>query len=221
MVKVTMYKSRASYNRAKKRAGKVATIKDVKRLIKEDEELKFFDTALSFNFDRTGEIPATGQLALIPQGDTQSTREGRQAVIKSVQIRGDIFMDPGAAANGVDIAYLYLVHDRQANSEAASITDVFTSANMESNLLNLNNDKRFRILKKWVIPLNSGAGVDAAYNGVVRTIEFYRKVNIKMDFSSTTGAITEITQNNIFLMAGALGDDITSFTGSCRLRFVG
>jgi len=30
-------------------------------------ELKFLDTALSFNFDTTLEVPATGQLTLIPQ----------------------------------------------------------------------------------------------------------------------------------------------------------
>jgi len=53
-------------------------------------ELKFFDTAVSFDFDSTLEVPATGQWALIPQGDTQSTRDGRLAVIKSIQFRGTV-----------------------------------------------------------------------------------------------------------------------------------
>jgi len=39
-------------------------------------ELKNLDTALSFSFDTTGEIPATGQLALVAQGDTENNREG-------------------------------------------------------------------------------------------------------------------------------------------------
>jgi len=185
-------------------------------------ELKFFDTALSFNFDLTGEVPATGQLALIPQGDTESTRDGRIAWIKSVQIRGQVLYQPSTGAVAADAAYLYLVLDTQANGAAAAITDVFTSNVMGTNMLNLNNSGRFRILKKWVIPLNSQAGATTAYNNLMVPVEFYKKCNIKMDWSSTTGAITEIRSNNLFLCAGmGPSDDLASFTGTCRLRFQG
>jgi len=61
-------------------------------------ELKFFDTSLSFLFDTTGEVPATGQLVLIPQGVTESTRVGRKCVIKSVHLKGITQGVPGAAA---------------------------------------------------------------------------------------------------------------------------
>jgi len=185
-------------------------------------ELKFFDTALSFNFDLTGEVPATGQLTLIPQGDTESTRDGRIAVIKSVQIRGQALLNPSTGAAAAEVAYLYLVLDTQCNGAAAAITDVFTSNAMATNLLQLNNSGRFRIMKKWVLPFNAGAGVTTAYNNVIIPIEFYKKCNIKVDWSSTTGAITEIRSNNLFLCAGmAPSDDLVSFTGTCRLRFIG
>jgi len=185
------------------------------------EEVKFFDTALSFLFDNTGEVPATGQLALIPQGDTESTRDGRKAVIKSIQIRGTMSFVPAALATATEVTYLYLVLDRQANGAAAAITDVFTSNVMRSNNLELNNSKRFKILKKWVTAFNSGAGATTAYNNVVVPLEYYKKCNIPMDWNSTAGAITEIKSNNLFLCAGSLQDDLTTFTGSCRLRFVG
>jgi len=185
-------------------------------------ELKFFDTSLSFNFDNTAEVPATGQLALIPQGDTESTRDGRLAYIKSIQIRGQALYQPSSGANAADTAFLYLVLDTQANGAAAAITDVFTSNVMATNMLNLNNSARFRIIKKWVMNFNSGAGVTTAYNNVVKQIEYYKKCNIKMDWSSTTGAITEIRSNNLFLCAGmGPSDDLVSFTGTCRLRFQG
>jgi len=187
-------------------------------------ELKFFDTALAFNFDVTGEVPATGQLTLIPQGDTESTRDGRIAYIKSVQIRGRAAMTPGAAATISPTVYLYLVLDTQANGAAAAITDVFTSNDMGANMLNLNNSGRFRILKKWVIPFNVTAGATTAYNSYAVPVEFYKKCNIKVDWSSTTGAITEIRSNNLFLCAGAQGDaadDTVAFAGTCRLRFQG
>lgn len=188
-------------------------------------ELKFFDTALAFAFDSTGEVPATGQLALIPQGDTESTRDGRQAVIKSIQIRGNMFNTTalwGNAAEVAPIVYLYLVLDTQCNGAAAAITDVFTSNAMHSAMLNLNNSSRFRILKAWQWNATPYAGVTTAFNGNIKQIEFYKKCNIKMDWSSTTGAIGEIRSNNIFLCAGASnGDDIITFSGNCRLRFVG
>lgn len=45
-----------------------------------------------------------------------------------------------------------------------------------------------------------------------------------MDWNSTAGAITEITQNNIFIVAGIGGastDDLYTLGGNARLRFVG
>jgi len=184
-------------------------------------ELKFFDTANSFLFDLTGEVPATGQLALIPQGDTESTRDGRKAVIKSIQIRGIVTFAPGALGTAAAVAYMYLILDKQCNGAAAAITDVFTSNDMSTNLLQLNNSGRFRILKKWVWNLNSQAGVTTAYNNVTRPVEFYKKCNIPMDWNSTAGAITEIRSNNIFLMAGSTVDDVPAFVGNTRLRFYG
>jgi len=184
-------------------------------------EKKFFDTAISFNFDNTMEVPATGQLALIPQGDTESTRDGRKAVVKSIQIRGALTFAPAAAASAGTITYLYLILDTQTNGAAAAITDVFTSNVSHSNMLQLNNSGRFRILKKWVHVYNSGAGVTTAYNIVTKSLEFFKKCNVPLDWNGTAGAITELRSNNIFLMAGSSSDDLVNFDGTCRLRFYG
>jgi len=185
-------------------------------------EKKFFDTTLSFTVDSTGEVPATGQLALIPQGDTESTRDGRKAVIESVQIRADLFCNP-AAGGMADAVYMYLVLDTQANGAAAAVTDVFTANTLNVAQLNLNNSGRFRILKKWYVPFNAQAGAVGALAPMYKHIEFFKKCNIDMDWSSTTGAITEIRSNNIFLIAGTAGgtDDVITCAGTCRLRFRG
>jgi len=185
------------------------------------EEKKFFDTSLIFNFDLTGEIPLGGQLCLIPQGDTESTRDGRKAIIKSIQIRGIVGFAPGVTVNSAATAFMYLVLDTQCNGAAAGITDVFTSSNMATNLLQLNNSGRFRILKRWVWPLNSMAGVSTLYGPIEKSLEFYKKCNIPIDWNSTTGALTEIRSNNIFIMAGSTQDDLPTFGGVCRLRFYG
>jgi len=183
-------------------------------------ELKFFDTALTFSVDATMEVPATGQLVLIPQGVTESTRVGRKCIIKSIEVKGTIADAPAAAANAASSAYVWLVLDKQCNGAAAAATDVFTSTAAQTALINLANSERFVILKKWVWSFNSSAGVTTAYNNTRREFEYYRRCNIPIEFSSTTGAITEIKSNNLFLLAGAVGgDDTSGVTGICRVRF--
>lgn len=180
-------------------------------------ERKFFDTALSFGVDLTGEVPATGQLNLIPQGVTESTRVGRKCTIKSIQIRGICY---SSATVPEDIAYIYLVQDSQANGAAAAVTDVLTNSTMSTAMINLANSQRFRILKRFIIHPKASAGVAAAYETSVVKVDFYKKCNIPLEFSSTTGALTELKSNNLFLLAGSASvDDGLAFAGTCRLRF--
>lgn len=185
------------------------------------QEKKFFDTALAFNFDATGEVPATGQLVLIPQGVTEQSRVGRACVVKSLQLRIHAGFAPGAAATASTNCWIYVVQDTQANGAAAAITDVLTTNNIATALLNLDNSQRFKILKKLKMTFNPGAGVTTAYNNVNVDKECYMKLNVPMDYSSTTGAITEIRSNNIFLLAGSdtTSDDTVTLDGNCRVRF--
>lgn len=184
-------------------------------------ELKFFDTANSFTIDATGEVPATGQLTLIPQGVTESERVGRKCSIKSIHIRGSLVLQPAASANAATTVYVYLVQDTQCNGVAAAVTDVLETNTMASAMINLANSSRFRILKRFVMTFNSTAGVTTAYNNFSKPIEYYKKCNIPIEYSSTTGAITEIRSNNLFFLAGSdsLSDDLVSFNATTRLRF--
>lgn len=188
-------------------------------------EFKFFDTAVSSLIDSTLEIPATGQWALIPQGDTQSTRDGRYATIKSIHFRGALTGTAGATSESA--VFIWLVQDKQANGAAAAATAVMTGTSAESCHRNLNNNRRFKILHKEVIAPNKvGFQMDAggAAENIYWPVEFYVPCDILMDWNSTTGAITEITQNNIFILAGAAGgnsDDNYTLSGNARVRFVG
>lgn len=187
-------------------------------------ENKFFDTAIGFTFDATGEVPATGQLCLIPQGDTESTRDGRKVVLNSIYLKGSVFLTPGASAQASDNVHLYVVLDRQCNGAAAAVTDVMTGANLDVSFRNLSNSERFVILKHLTWNLNPQAGVTTAYNNCFAGhFEWYHKLDLPLEFSGATGAITEIRSNNIFLLAGSAGgtDDLVTMSGGCRLRFQG
>lgn len=184
-------------------------------------ELKFFDTALSFSFDSTGEVPATGQLTLIPQGVTESTRVGRKAVIKEIRLKGQAVFEPGAAGDlSFDTVHLYLVLDKQCNGAAAGATDVLSSTAFATAFRNLANEGRFVILKEWHRKVVSQSGATTAFGQDGFYIDFTKRCNIPIEYSSTTGAITEIRSNNLFLLAGGTqSDDLVAFTGNCRLRF--
>lgn len=180
----------------------------------------WFDTDLSFSFDATGEVPATGQLCLIPQGNGPTVRNGARAQIKSIQLRAVVVLAPGAGA-GSDGYELYVVHDKQANGAAAGVSDVFTGSNLSTAMLNLNNSHRFRVLKHWHIDFNASAGVVGALAPQVHQLDSFDRLDIPVTWSGATGALTEITSSNIFLMAGSSGlsDDVATLTGTARLRF--
>lgn len=185
-------------------------------------ELKFFDTTLAFTIDLTGEVPATGQLVLIPQGVTESTRVGRKCVIKSILIKASLLLTPAAAAAPAGNTVIYLVQDMQTNGAAAAVTDCFTGATLPTAVHNMANSSRFKILKKFTHSWNPQAGATTAYAPMSKLLTFYRKCNIPLEYSSTTGAITELKSNNIFLFAGADSgtiDDLVAVNGVCRVRF--
>lgn len=188
-------------------------------------ELKFHDLGLNFLFDSLGEVPATGQLNLIAQGDTESTRDGRQCNLESIQMRLLARFDPGVGtpATGAGTCHMYVVLDKQANGAAAAITDVVQTTNLATALINLNNSRRFRIIKKFKFTFEPKSGVSGAFNTQVLHKEWYKKLNIPLDFQGTTGAITELRSNNLFLIAGSDGftDDTVNLTGAMRLRFRG
>lgn len=193
-------------------------------------ELKFFDTDLAFNFSAAVAIPATGQLCIIPQDDTQSGRDGNMAIIKSIHIKGVQRLVPGGGAGAglsAESTYIWLVEDLQANGAAATAASatvgVFTNANPQQALPTLANSDRFKILAQRKTDLVSNTGVVTGWSEESKIMkDIYMKCNIpiKYDSSVATGAIGSIRSNNLFLVVAATTTaDIVSFEGVCRLRF--
>lgn len=183
-------------------------------------ELKFFDTTLAFNIDATGEVPATGQLSLIRLGTGAQNRTGRIVTVKSIQLRMQILYTPGAATTGASSYCILLVLDKQCNEGAASATSVMTSAAFTQGLVNLNNNKRFQILRRIVSDVQSGAGIQTAFASVNKTHDVFMKCNIPLIYDADDGNVGDLTSNNLFLLASADGsDDLVSVNGTARLRF--
>lgn len=195
-----------------------------------DREVKFFDTALSIPIDTTGAVE--GSINLIPQGATESNRIGRQCTITSVYIRAFLQWQANMAQSIYQLAQVRfaLVLDKQCNGANATYTDVYAT-NSVTSPRNLSNAERFHVLKEWQwIPDhpavttsdNWATAANSIANCPHKDADFYKKVRIPLEFSSTTGAITEIRSNNLFLVGmSAAGDDIHTVVGTARVRFEG
>jgi len=185
-------------------------------------EAKFFDVAHTFTIDNTSEVPATGQLSTIAQGNTESTVVGRKYTVTSIQGKWVLQLLPASAAVPCASTYaIYLVQDTQCNGAAATVADVFVGGAAVTGHRNLSNSQRFKILKKWTGSMAPSAGATSNLNAQNKYIEFYKKVNIPIEFSGTGGALSDNRSNNLFLIAGAVGtaDDLIAVSGTTRLRF--
>lgn len=189
-----------------------------------DGELKFLDTNITgYSVPFVSVIPTNGQINLIPQGDTESSRDGRKVIIRSIHSKGTFSYLPSTDLTAATNVFCYLIWDKQCNGAAASATDVFTSSNLSLAMMNLANSDRFRVLKKFKLAFNPPAGQSGAYNNVTKTYEFYKKCNIPIIFGGTTGVLTEVKSNNLFWIMGtdldATGVIVNNF--NTRIRFIG
>lgn len=175
-------------------------------------ENKFFDTTVGVATIGTGGTIFSSSLNLIPQGTTESSRIGRKCTVRSLSINGSFFL-PGTvtAADGSDVFRLIIYLDKQCNGAAATVTDILETANIYS-FNNLANSGRFRILKTKKVSMSATAGNGTSSMEKQQFFSFTLNLNLPLEFSSTTGALTEIRSNNLGVLA-------ISQDGKCQMAF--
>jgi len=173
-----------------------------------------------------GTIVSVGSYVGIPQGTTASQRVGRMVVLKKFMIRGyfDLPASTTAAQAGGDMVRFILYWDKQANGAAAAATDILATADATV-YNNLINSGRFMILKdKWFnLPvrtaLRAGGTTDTWY-GSQKPFFIAKRCSIPIEFSSTTGAITELKSNNIGILAICeRASNFPTVTYTARIRY--
>ncbi len=184
-------------------------------------ELKFHDVDLDDALVASaGTIVPT--INIIPQGITEITRIGRKCTIRSIGWRFQLILPTQTAGNSTsDQVRVIMYLDKQANKATAAVLDILESADYQS-FNNLNNKGRFRTIMDRVYSMNAqaGSGQNAADEYGEYTVEdvLFKQVNIPIEFTADTGAITEITSNNIgVLLISQSG--LVAFESKIRLRF--
>ncbi len=186
------------------------------RFSRPNGELKFHDSTPSGTSTAAGAILVS--LNLIAQGTTESTRIGRKCIIKSIGFRGRAVLPATAtAANMSDVFRLILLIDRQANGANTTVLSVLETENWRS-YRNLAESGRYQTLWDKTIVMNARAGIPTTSGETAYPLHYYKKLNLPIEFSGVTGAITEIRSNNLILLL--ISDSaFATFNMQCRLRF--
>jgi len=148
-------------------------------------------------------------LNLIPQGVTKNQRIGTKCTLVNINIHGQfsLFGEPAATvAQTGNRVRMVLYIDKQANGAAPIVADLIanapTAASTIDSFRNLDNVERFVILKDKTYTLNQTTPPsDGANSSIVhRELKINKKCSIPLDFSSTTGVLTELRSNNVGMM---------------------
>lgn len=218
------YRRRRAFNRTGGSWGRFKTRKT--------EERKWHDVLLSRiltnGLQVVTDAGGTQSINLIPQGNGPSTRDGRKCTLLSYFVTCTIAFDINASAGFYARLKLWLIQDTQCNgANLGASSDVF-DISATGNLVhrNLYNVDRFRILDTCHLLANpmAATGAGGTLNPMTSYWECQGKLSIPLEFSSSTGAISEIKSNNLFWMCCADGvatNGVTTLKLFNRLRFEG
>ncbi len=121
-----------------------------------------------------------------------------------------------------DVVRVILYLDKQANGAIATVTGLLETADYQS-FNNLSNKKRFRTLMDRTYNLGHKlAQTDGTNTGSYPEVNIsdtlFKKVNIDIEFDSTTGAIDEQRSNNLCILVISK-NAVADIEGKMRLRF--
>lgn len=147
--------------------------------------------------------PAVASLVGIKQSTTKNTRIGNRLSIYRIRVKGQILLPTEVEG---DTVRMMLVLDKQANGATPNVNTVLEGngaggAATLTDFLNMDNADRFQVLKDKQISINPLIGVSSTSSSPMYLHwKMSHKCNLRIDYSSTAGAVTEYKSNNLFLI---------------------
>lgn len=191
------------------------------------KELKFYDTAISqVDITASGTVVAN-TLVDIAGGTGESDRVGRKITVTNIMLQGRFNLPVQTSLGHANSVKCFIYLDKQCNKAAATYVNIYGTSPDIYSFKDLENSKRFRILKEVKFSLNQvaaeGNGTTKSTAEHVRLVDMYHQCNLEITFASGTGALNQITQNNIGIMAITSSDatDKMNFKGNVRIRYTG
>lgn len=181
-------------------------------------ELKAVDTALG----ATAIDSASGVLLIngIGRGDDINQRNGREIVMKSVEVNFTLQVTP--ATGTAQVHRVVIVYDRQTNGTALTAADVYGAGPTILSVRNLENRKRFKVLMDRTYNLGAAVVQTVGAHNFIRD-SFYRKLNHPVTFNSgNAGTVADITTGSMYVVyigSNAAGPTAGSIVVQARIRY--
>ncbi len=187
-----------------------------------DRELKNFDTAFDDSVMATT-WATSPSLVLIPQGATATTRLGRKCIIRRITTKLHVFAITQTAPFH-DSGHIRLILDTQANGAVPAVTTILVSGTDDQTFNNLASRGRFITLWSRTFQIHStsgaGNGTSDQFGGQEYEVVISQTVNFPMEYTGSSGAVTEISSNNVFLLSQS-AHGLVGFRSNTRVRFTG
>lgn len=200
------------------------------------QELKFWDLVKPSSVVNQTWTEIWTSVNLVQQGANADQRIGRNIWIKGLNIKGDV-KAVSDSLSGVLSSDQYvrvaIVLDTQCNGASPASTDIWESTDIAGTAVpecdqwrNLEKSSRFRILYDKVMQMNQFVCAGASGNTLTgaKTMRFKvnKKMNLKIEFDSSTGFIGDLSSNNISVWAVKNQTANTvDLSGNVRIRFDG
>ncbi len=184
-------------------------------------EQKFHDHNVGTDIGAVANTLEVSQIAVVPQGATESERVGRKMIVHSIALKGLLSLGDGTDFDlSADIIRVYIIQDMQTNGGVFGATQLLETDNFQS-FNNLANKGRFKILKvkEYSFRSQSAASTTAPaihFGEDIKPVHLYLKCKIPIEFdnSAATGVVTSCRSNNIYVCFMAA-------TGSNNVTFIG
>lgn len=188
------------------------------------QELKFFDADIHDTTIASTLTVTLDSFNKVAAGTGPSDRIGRRIFIKSIDLKWNIVIKSDTV--GRDEVRVLIFCDKQANGAVAVGTDILDDQADHPWLTfrNLEHTRRFTILMDKRISIASMAsGASGVTLGNTKHYKLHYKFpkgGLAVDFESTTGAMSEISSNNIGMMAIS-SSALTEMHMQSRIRYYG
>ena len=155
-------------------------------------ECKFFDSPISIaGVTQTWtRIDNNALLSGIIQGTGPQQRVGRKIKVVGIVVRYAFQVNQGP--------YCFdLVRDKQCNGVAATAAQIYTNPNEYGALPNPFEETRFQFMKR--LENYNPAQASPAVTNTACSISFVKKCSITVEYNGTTGAVADLTSDNVQL----------------------
>jgi len=186
-------------------------------------EKKYKDTDLNLVAVAQTGTNMSNTLLVIPNGTGESERIGRKINVRAIYFKGVVVLLNQASMTCANRIRIIVYLDRQCNGAAVTSTDLLQTAAIDS-FYNLDNVDRFRMLHDKTFTLTSPSAVIPSAGTIqtgtaMKNWKWSAMVNLPIEYSGTTGALTEIKSNNIGVFAIADANNFIELKYFCRVRY--